>query len=70
MQAPFNAGNCSLSTKISQPTSISYEVTGTQAIKYGRQEQWTQQIFYSVDSLEMHPVLELQLSHTKTIEGS
>lgn len=50
MHALLNAGYCSLSTKISQPSSISYEVTGTQRIKYGRQEQWTQQTFYSMDS--------------------
>lgn len=70
MHALFNAGYCSLSTKISQPASISYEVTETQVIKYGRQKQWTQQMFYSVDFLEMHPVFELQLSHCTSTEES
>lgn len=46
MHALFNAGYCSISTKISQPVSFSYEVIRTQVIKYGRQGQWTQQMFY------------------------
>lgn len=46
MHALYNAGYCSLSTEISQPAPISYEVIRIQVIKYGRQGQWTQQVFY------------------------
>lgn len=39
MHALYNAGYCSLSTEISQPAPISYEVIRIQVIKYGRQGQ-------------------------------
>lgn len=44
MHALFNAGYCSLNTKIFQPISIGMRSLETQGIIYGRQEQWRQPI--------------------------